>query len=276
MTKSEARNLLTDNPALYEARFPDPDHAAARFVDDILTYLLSHIGRQEERPTSVLDLGCGTGRDLGYLVRQGYRCQGLDQSRAMVDYAQRRYPGVTAAVGDLRDFMIDDRFDAVICLDSSLLYCHTDNELESCLSAVRTHLHPGGLLIAEMRNGAFFLGNTELLDGPSRSSFEWQSRTWHSETTLWIDHAAQLLRRRRHWQIPGSADELIQTSAWRMLFPLELAGHLQRAGFEVRAMFDTPGPRAGGWPTESEPNLLSRVGESLLSGDRIHVIAQAI
>lgn len=36
MTGPEHRNLLTDNPALYEARFPDPDHTAARFVDDIL------------------------------------------------------------------------------------------------------------------------------------------------------------------------------------------------------------------------------------------------
>ncbi|MDI9939252.1 class I SAM-dependent methyltransferase [Rhodococcus sp. IEGM 1351] len=270
---AEARNLLTDNPALYEARFRDPDHIAARFVDDSLQ---AHLTPNDPGswPTSVLDLGCGTGRDLGHLAQKGYRCLGIDQSEAMVQYARTTYPGVTATVGDLREFSVGERFDAIICLDSSLLYCHTDDELESCLRSCRTHLHPGGLLIAEMRNGAFFLGNTELLDTPTSSSFQRDGRTWRAETTLWIDHAAQLLRRRRQWQIPDTTDEFVQTSAWRLLFPLELTGHLRRAGFAVRAMFDTPGPRTEtGWPG---PTALTDLGNSTLSGDRIHVIAEAI
>ncbi|WP_370185474.1 trans-aconitate 2-methyltransferase [Rhodococcus wratislaviensis] len=278
MTAAEARNLLTDNPALYEARFPDPDRTAARFVDDVLQAYLPDVAPcSPTRPAAVLDLGCGTGRDLGYLAGRGYRCVGLDQSAAMVDYARQLYPGVTAALGDLRDFQVDETLDAVICLDSSLLYCHTDSELQSCLRCCRAHLRTGGLLVAEMRNGAFFLGNTELLDHPTHSFFSWQGRTWRAETTLWIDHAAQLLRRRRHWRIPDTADELVQTSAWRLLFPLELTGHLRRAGFAVRAMFDTPGPRTdAGWPTGSAPGALPDLGESLMSGDRLHVIAQAI
>ncbi|GCE37945.1 hypothetical protein Rhow_000829 [Rhodococcus wratislaviensis] len=276
MTATEARNLLTDNPALYAARFPDPDHTAGRFVDDILQAHLPSDATAFQR-TSVLDLGCGTGRDLGYLADRGYRCHGIDQSEAMVHYAQQKYEGVTASVGDLRDFAVSERFDAVICLDSSLLYCHTDSELESCLRCARAHLRSGGLLVVEMRNGAFFLGNTELLDGPTHSCFSWHGSTWRAETTLRIDHAAQLLRRRRHWQIPDTTDELVQTSAWRLLFPLELTGHLQRAGFAVRAMFDSPGPRTdAGWPTRSAPGDFPDLGESPMSGDRMHVIAQAI
>ncbi|WP_458682622.1 class I SAM-dependent DNA methyltransferase [Prescottella equi] len=277
MTASEARNLLTDNPELYEARFPDPDHTAGRFVDDLLRAYLPSTGTgHPERPVTVLDLGCGTGRDLGFLADRGYRCLGIDQSSAMVEFAQRRYRRVNASVGDLRHFRVDQIVDAVISLDSSLLYCHTDNELESCLRCCRNHLQTGGLLIAEMRNGAFFLGNTELLDSPSRSSFQWQGRTWRAETTLWIDHAAQLLRRRRQWQIPDTADKLVQTSAWRLLFPLELTGHLQRAGFTVRAMFDTPGPRTDrGWPTGSGQAGLPDLGAGPMSGDRLHIIAEA-
>lgn len=279
MTGPEHRNLLTDNPALYEARFPDPDHTAARFVDDILrAYLPAQTTGRECQPHSVLDLGCGTGRDLGHLSGLGYRCVGLDQSEAMVRYARYQYQGATFEVGDLRDFSLRENVDAVICLDSSLLYCHTDRELESCLSSCRRHLRDGGLLVAEMRNGAFFLGNTELLDGPTHSSFSWQGVTWHAETALWIDHARQLLRRRRRWSASDRSGDLVQTSAWRLLFPAELTGHLHRAGFRVRAMFDTPGPRAeGGWQTPPEPRELPRLLTATpLSGDRLHVVAEAI
>jgi SAM-dependent methyltransferase len=267
-----ARNLLTDNPELYEARFPDPDRAAGRFVDDILRMFLS--AAVDGNPVTVLDLGCGTGRDLGHLVGRGYRGLGIDLSPTMVQYANRVYPGVSATRGDLRSFAIAGRIDAITCLDSSLLYCHTDAELESCLRCCREHLRPGGLLVAEMRNGAFFLGNTELLDGPSHSAFEWRGQTWRAETTLWLDRAAQLLRRRREWHLPASTETLVQESAWRLLFPLELAGHLNRAGFTVRAMFDTPGPRVeGGWPGLRHRRPSGESGD--LSGDRLHIVAEA-
>ncbi|MFI6430068.1 class I SAM-dependent methyltransferase [Rhodococcus oryzae] len=274
MSIPEARNLLTDNPELYEARFPDPDRAAGRFVDDMLrTFLPAAV---DGDPVTVLDLGCGTGRDLGHLVGRGYRGLGIDRSPAMVRYANRVYPGVSATIGDLRSFAIGGRVDAIICLDSSLLYCHSDAELESCLRCCREHLRPGGLFVAEMRNGAFFLGNTDLLDGPSHSAFDWRGQTWRAETTLWVDRAAQLLRRRREWQLPASAETLVQVSAWRLLFPLEVVGHLHRAGFTVRAMFDTPGPRVdGGWPRHRGLEPATAHGSGDLSGDRLHIVAEA-
>ncbi|MFD4369378.1 class I SAM-dependent DNA methyltransferase [Rhodococcus sp. NPDC058521] len=270
MIPTVTRNLLTDNPALYEARFPDPDHAAGRFVDDIARTLLS----DDRSRLSVLDLGCGTGRDLGFLAGQGYRCHGLDMSEQMVRYAAAEHAPVTASVDDLRDFDLQKSFDVITCLDSSLLYCHTDTELASALGCARNHLRSDGLLIAEMRNGAFFLGNTELLDVPTLTSFDWEGRVWSAETTLWIDHASQLLRRRRAWTLPDSSEPLVQTSAWRLLFPLELAGHLERAGFSVWAMFDTPGPRTDpGWIPVSN---LEGLRDSPLSGDRLHVVARAV
>jgi SAM-dependent methyltransferase len=223
-----------------------------------------------------LDLGCGTGRDLGHLVGLGYHGLGIDRSTAMVGYANRTYPGVSATVGDLRSFAIGAAVDAIICLDSALLYCHTDAELESCLRCCRDHLRPGGLLVAEMRSGAFFLGNTELLDGPSHSAFEWRGQMWRAETTLWVDRAAQLLRRRREWRLPASTEPLVQESAWRLLFPVELASHLRRAGFTVRAMFDAPGPRAeGGWPRHRRSDPVPALGSADLSGDRLHIVAEA-
>lgn len=241
-------NFLTDNPALYELQFPDHDHVAGRFVDEMVTRFRG--GR------SVLDIGCGTGRDLGYLSRIGYEATGIDVSEAMLAHAREHHPRAEFARADMRDFDLGRRFDAITCLDSALLYCHTNEDLTAFLERCRAHLCPDGLLIAEMRNGAYFLSNG-VPEPFTRSVQEYLSRT-----TLWIDHAAQLLRRNRVWTRPDGSEPLVQESAWRLLFPQELAFFLAQAGFEVLALFDRPGPRA-------DPH-----DGPLLSGDRLHVVAR--
>jgi SAM-dependent methyltransferase len=257
--RDETANFLTDNPALYEAQFPDPEHRAARFVHDLVTRFDG--GRR------LLDIGCGTGRDTGHLAEIGYTATGLDSSTQMLAYARSRYPLARFVSGDMRNFALGARFDVVTCLDSALLYCHTNADLTAFLARCREHLAPGGLLIAELRNGAFFLGNTELLDGTRTRTITWQGTPYTSHTTLWIDHAAQLLRRRRTWEWPG-AEPLHQESAWRLLFPQELRHFLDLAGFEVRALFDTPGPRTDA-PWQADAAL-----SPALTGDRLHLVAR--
>ncbi|MBB5157994.1 class I SAM-dependent DNA methyltransferase [Saccharopolyspora phatthalungensis] len=264
-------NFLTDNPAIYEQRFPDPEYRAARFVDD----LVGRFGAGRD----LLDVGCGTGRDARYWTACGYRVTGLDCSPQMVEHAQAHCPEATFVVADMRSFEAlslvgspgtptDSRpgFDVITCLDSALLYCHTNDDLDAFLQRCRDNLRPGGLLIAELRNGAFFLGNTELLDEVREQAVVWDGVEYRSRTRLWIDHAEQLLRRERHWAWPGRTEPLIQHSAWRLLFPQELRYFSARHGFEVVAMFDEPGPRAE-TPWRPEAPLSTR-----LSGDRLHVV----
>ncbi|MFI8519214.1 class I SAM-dependent methyltransferase [Streptomyces sp. NPDC085481] len=254
-------NLLTDHPELYEERFPDRDRLAARWTEDTL--------RRHGAGPRVLDLGCGTGRDAAWLHHHaGRQVTGVDTAEAMLAHGRRRHPGPDYRRADMRDFDLGRTFDAVLCLDSALLYCHTNDDLASCLAAIRRHLIPGGLLIAEMRNGAFFLGNTELLDGPRTASFAWRGTTYTSHTTLWIDHGAQLLCRRRTWTADDGSEPEEQHSAWRLLFPQELRYFLTTAGFEVLALHDGPGPRTE--PVWSEGD--SPYGTT--SSDRLHLVAR--
>ncbi len=256
-----SNNLLTDNPEMYEAAFPDPDHDGGRFVADMVAWANAATGQvsTHDGAPSILDIGCGTGRDAGYLARNGFRVTGIDLSERMIEYARRTYPEATFLTGDMTSFALPWRVDVVTCLDSALLYCHSNAQLTSMLRHSRRHLRPGGLFIAEMRNGAHHLGTP--LPAPSHRTVTWHGVDYQSRTELRIDHAAQLLRRRRTWTWPGG--ELVQHSAWRLLFPHELRYFLETAGFEVLDLFDAPGPRVSDDPPTN------------LSGYRLHVIARS-
>ncbi|MEU6354652.1 class I SAM-dependent methyltransferase [Streptomyces sp. NPDC047072] len=252
------RNLLTDNPALYEARFPDPDRLAGRWAEDCL--------RRHGAGSRVLDMGCGTGRDAAHLHSAGREVTGADLSSEMLGYARTHHPGPAYVHADLHGFDLGV-VDAVVCLDSALLYCHTNDQLDGFLESCRKSLAPGGLLVAEMRNGAYFLGSTDLLDTPTVNNFTWQGVTYRSTTTLTVDRTAQLLRRTRVWATDSSAP-VEQRSAWRLLFPQELRHLLAAHGFEVLELHDGPGPRTEpAWRDGLLPG-------STTDADRLHVVAR--
>ncbi|MGA5450401.1 class I SAM-dependent DNA methyltransferase [Streptomyces umbrinus] len=252
-------NLLTDNPELYEARFPDPERLAGRWAEDCL--------RRYVAGPRVLDLGCGTGRDAARLHASGRTVVGADLSEAMLAYARDRHPGPEYVRADLRDFSLGV-FNAVVCLDSSLLYCHTNDDLDGFLASCRRSLTPGGLLVAEMRNGAYFLGRDELLNTPKVNTFAWQGTSYRSTTTLYVDRTAQLLRRTRVWTADDDSAPVEQRSAWRLLLPLELRHFLTSHGFTVLALHDGPGPRTE--PPWQEGDLPGTAAEA----DRLHVVAR--
>ncbi|MET9844020.1 class I SAM-dependent DNA methyltransferase [Streptomyces ossamyceticus] len=259
--RAAARNLLTDNPELYEARFPDPERLAGRWAEDCL--------RRHGAGARVLDMGCGTGRDAAHLHRAGRTVTGADLSGAMLAHARVHHRGPAYVRADLHGFDLGRAaFDAVVCLDSSLLYCHTGDQLDGFLASCRHALALGGLLVAEMRNGAHFLGRTDLLDTPTVDGFTWRGTAYRSTTTLTVDRTAQLLRRVRVWTSDDGAPPLEQRSAWRLLFPLELRHVLAAHGFEVLELHDGPGPRTE--PVWRE----GRLPRSTTDADRLHLVAR--
>ncbi|MFG3619421.1 class I SAM-dependent methyltransferase [Nocardia sp. NPDC047654] len=260
-----SENLLTDNPALYDRTFPDSGDRNARFVTDLLVRFGAGT------PADLLDVGSGTGRDAARLSELGYRVRGVDISPRMVEYARTRYPAVDFSVGDARALRTGAPVDVLTCLGSTLLHLHDTTELVAALDRFAACLRSGGLLILEMRNGAFLLtdrGRRELLDEELVRQVDWEGMTYTSHTSLTVDLPAQLLRRQRIWTWPGCPEPVTQHTAWRLLFPQELRHLLTNAGFEILALFDAPGPlTTPGWPADG-------VLSERLDGDRLHVVAR--
>jgi SAM-dependent methyltransferase len=105
---------------------------------------------RERKPDarSLLDIACGTGLHLAHL-QCDFEVEGLDASEAMIRIAQARNPRVRFHVGDMREFDTGRRYDAVICMFSSITYCGTRESLTSTLGTFARHLELGGVCVVE-------------------------------------------------------------------------------------------------------------------------------
>jgi SAM-dependent methyltransferase len=104
---------------------------------------------QERRPgaRTLLDVACGTGAHLEHLP--GYELEGLDLDPEMLAVARERLPAVTFHQADMADFDLGKRFDAVVCMFSSIGYVKTEERLRTAAAAFGRHLEPGGVLVVE-------------------------------------------------------------------------------------------------------------------------------
>ncbi|MGN6429695.1 MAG: class I SAM-dependent DNA methyltransferase [Gaiellaceae bacterium] len=104
---------------------------------------------QQRRPgaRTLLDVACGTGAHLEHLPR--YELEGLDLDPEMLAVARERLPAVTFHQGDMAGFELGKRFDAVVCMFSSIGYVKTEERLRTAAAAFGRHLEPGGVLVVE-------------------------------------------------------------------------------------------------------------------------------
>jgi SAM-dependent methyltransferase len=97
---------------------------------------------------TLLDVACGTGRHLEHL-RAWYEVEGLDREPTLLAVARERLPEVPLHEGDMRDFDLVKRFDAVTCLFSAIGHVASTGELHAAVRVMANHLADGGVLVVE-------------------------------------------------------------------------------------------------------------------------------
>jgi SAM-dependent methyltransferase len=97
---------------------------------------------------TLLDVACGTGGHLRHLQHH-YGVTGVDLDPNMLREARNNVPGIPLVEGDMRTLRLGTRFDAVICLFSSIGCMRNTEELTSAITAMANHLNPDGVLIVD-------------------------------------------------------------------------------------------------------------------------------
>ena len=109
-------------------------------------------GAKDRSQVSILEIGCGTGANLWFLAREGFRAFGIDGSRVALERAERRLreEGLTAElnVGDAQRLpYADASFDGA--LDVECLYANVWEDAKKMVAELHRVLKPGGVLLSK-------------------------------------------------------------------------------------------------------------------------------
>jgi tellurite methyltransferase len=106
---------------------------------------------------SILDAGCGGGRNLVYLLRNGYQVYGVDQHREAVAHVRRIASGLNPSL-PLENFVVStveempfpsESFDVVIS-SAVLHFARDERHFQAMLKEMWRVLKPGGLFFARL------------------------------------------------------------------------------------------------------------------------------
>ena len=99
---------------------------------------------------SVLDVACGTGEHARLLARDhGFEVDGLDLDAGLLRAAREKHPTGRFFRADMSEFALEQRYDVVLCLFSSIGYLVTLERTRRALECFRRHLHRDGVLLVE-------------------------------------------------------------------------------------------------------------------------------
>lgn len=239
-----------DDAALY-------DHEYRRRRRDIQGY--RRLVRELAPGGPVLELGCGTGRLLIPLARDGHQVVGIDLARPMLRRCAERLARLPASrraaavllQADLRAVPLSGPFPLILCPFNAFMHLYERPDVEAALGEVRRLLAPGGTFVFDVLNP----DPRWLARDPQR---RWaRTRMRHPEsgeplvytTNHLYDPMRQVAFMRIYYELPQQRPESLTRErvvhlAHRQFFPAELEALLHYNGFTIER-------REGGF--EGEP-----------------------
>ena len=113
----------------------------------------------------ILDVGCGSGRDLLWLRRRGFAMTGCERSETLAALAEAQ-SGCPVIRGDFRTFDFSQfSFEGLLLVAALVHVPH--GELAGVLSGILKALRPGGIVLLSLKKGDGFV------DAEGRRFYRW-------------------------------------------------------------------------------------------------------
>lgn len=218
----------------------DPEQDAASRRPEAIDACVAWLAGQLPAGARVLDLGCGPGLYAERLARAGFEVTGVDFSAGSLEYARRHTGGVRYLLGDYRDIVLDETFDAVllIYLDLGAL-CPADAGV--VLGRVRRWLAPDGVFFCDLATARQRTGSEDRRDwGVATEGF------WADRPHAWLARTLRYPGDPEHPGCPTYLDEYVVVTAdesrvyrvWERCFtPEAVRAEFGRAGLSLRSVY---------------------------------------
>jgi ubiquinone/menaquinone biosynthesis C-methylase UbiE len=137
--------MFTEPAELYDAiYFSFKDYGAEA------ASIAARIRAEHPSAHTVLDVACGTGEHARLLATEHrFAVDGIDLNADFLRLARQKHPAGRFYEADMREFDLPHRYDAVICMFSSIGYVKTLPQVERTLRTFKRHLAPNGVVIVE-------------------------------------------------------------------------------------------------------------------------------
>lgn len=132
----------------YDQFAPFYDHVVGS-RDSIAELLQRLVKRYNPRAKSLLELGCGSGSMLAILSRR-YKSVGIDNSKGMLEIARKKAPKAKLLHGDITQFDLSERFDAIVCPFDTINHVTSFAKWKKVFERAHRHLNPGGVFIFDV------------------------------------------------------------------------------------------------------------------------------
>ena len=243
-------NIFADYARYYNVLYQDKDYLGET------EFILECLNRYGCSPTTLLDLGCGTGRHALAMARKGIQVTGVDMSATMLNMGYKLLSSVAPLSanlslprlleGDVRTIRLGETFDAVTSLFHVMSYQITEKDALAEMETAREHLKPGGFFLFD-----FWYGPGVLTDPPTE-----RDRRMEDSQTVVQRHAHPVQRVNDnivevHYSITlmdkcsGTRSALKEVHNMRYWFLPELRYLSSVSGFKVVA--------EGGWRSFNPP-----------------------
>ena len=204
----------------------------------------------------LLELGCGTGRVLIPLARDGHEVTGLDLSTHMLARCRAKLQAeppevrrrVTLVAADIASFDLDRRFAQIYCSCGTFHHLSTAEQQLACLERCNQHLTGHGTLVLDLFNpvpthSTHSSDAGEPAGGSATAGvIDWtEGRRIRSRATVFDCDGAQPANEceitHEILEPDGTVSTLIEAFPMRFVFRHEIEHLLARAGFGVVALY---------------------------------------
>ena len=166
------------------AKYYDKFYKNKNYVKEV-EFLLNFIHQDDK----IIDIGCGTGLHASLLEQKGFRVDGLDLNKEMLDIAKTRVHS-NLYLQNILEINLNQKYDVVISMFAVLNHLKNLKELEKALMNLKNILTDDGKIIIDLHNPQSSGMKIDSYDNMTRT-MEWQynkkKRIEESKITFEID-----------------------------------------------------------------------------------------